>query len=141
MHELPYEVTAETLERCTFNRIPREDFQKAVRSDSEIASKAARVLAREYREAFLDARRLALSGSAAGRIAGLLLDLAATTASGTLEVHFAVTITHEDLANMVGTSRETVTRLLNKFVHEQLIARQGSTLVILDRDQLSHLAK
>jgi CRP/FNR family transcriptional regulator len=40
-------------------------------------------------------------------------------------------LTHEELANMAGTSRETVTRLLNQFERDDLIARKGASIVIL----------
>jgi CRP/FNR family transcriptional regulator len=139
--ELPYEVTAETTEPCAVTRICRKDFLELVQSDSEIGSKVAQVLAREYRETFLDARRMALSRSAAGRLAQLLLDLAMTTAKGQLKVRYTVALTHEDLANMAGTSRETATRLINRLERDQVISRRGSALVILRRDRLSHLTR
>ena len=39
-------------------------------------------------------------------------------------------LTHEEIANMAGTSRETVTRLLNQFRRDQWIAIKGSSLTI-----------
>ncbi len=98
------------------------------------------MLANQYRELFLDTRRLALSGSASGRLARLLLDWAAPATGGKLPVRFTLLFTHEELANMAGTSRETVTRLLNQFARNRIIEREGVSLVILDPGRLDRLA-
>jgi CRP/FNR family transcriptional regulator len=48
-------------------------------------------------------------------------------------------LTHEEIANMAGTSRETVTRLLNQFRRDQWITIKGTSLTILKPDQLERL--
>lgn len=141
LNELPYEVTAETLEPTVLKSVRRADFLEFLRTQGEIGTKTAQVLAKEYREVFLDARRLALSGSASGRLARLLLEWAAAAACGKPELRFTMALTHEELASMAGTSRETVTRLLNRYERESLIARHGSSLVILSPDRLDLLAE
>jgi transposase len=45
-------------------------------------------------------------------------------------------LTHEEIANMAGTSRETVTRLLNQFRRDQWITIKGASLTIVKPDQL-----
>ena len=45
-------------------------------------------------------------------------------------------LTHEEIAQMIGTSRETVTRLFADFKKKQLIQRNGSTLIIRNRPLL-----
>jgi CRP/FNR family transcriptional regulator len=139
--QVPYEVTAETLEPTVLKSIRRIDFLEFLEAYGEIGGKTAQVLAKEYREIFLDARRLALSGSASGRLARLLLDWAATAACGKPELRFTMALTHEELANMAGTSRETVTRLLNQFERDKLIARHGASLLILSPDKLDQFAE
>jgi CRP/FNR family transcriptional regulator, cyclic AMP receptor protein len=141
LNNLPYEVTAETLEPTVLKSVRRADFLEFLKVYGEIGTKTAQVLAKEYREVFLDARRLALSGSASGRLARLLLDWAATATCGKSELRFTMALTHEELASMAGTSRETVTRLLNQFERDHLIRRHGSSLVILSPDQLNHLTE
>lgn len=131
LNDLPYEVTAETLEPCQIRSVRRRDFLEFLSHYGDVSRHAAQVIAREYHEVFLDARRLALSGSAAGRLAQLLLDWARTSSCGKPELRFTMALTHEELANMAGTSRETVTRLLNQFERDELIARHGSAIVIL----------
>jgi CRP/FNR family transcriptional regulator len=47
--------------------------------------------------------------------------------------------THEEIGQMIGTSRETVTRLLAGFKKQHLIEQSGSTLVIPNRVALESL--
>ncbi len=141
LNDLPYEVTAQTLEPSQLMGVRRGDLLWLLETYPEVGCKAAQVLANQYRELFLDTRRLALSGSASGRLARLLLDYAAAAADGEFPPHFAMVFTHEELANMAGTSRETVTRVLNHFERNRLVERQGASLVILDPSRLDKLAK
>ena len=48
-------------------------------------------------------------------------------------------LTHEEIANMAGTSRETVTRLLNQFRRDQWITIKGTSMTIVKPDQLERL--
>lgn len=140
LNGLRYEVTAETLEPTILKSVRRDDFMEFLHSYVEVGEKTSQALAKEYREVFLDARRLALSGSASGLLARLLLDWAATTNCGKPELRFTMALTHEELANMAGTARETVTRLLNQFERDGVIARHGASLVILSPGKLEELA-
>ncbi|HUB18133.1 MAG TPA: Crp/Fnr family transcriptional regulator [Acidobacteriaceae bacterium] len=139
LNDQPCEVTAETLEPCQVRSVRRRDFLEFLGQFGEVSRQAAQVIAREYHEVFLDARRLALAGSAAGRLAQLLLDWANTSACGKPGLRFTMALTHEELANMAGTSRETVTRLLNQFERDELIARHGSTIVILRPTEMERM--
>jgi CRP/FNR family cyclic AMP-dependent transcriptional regulator len=137
----PYEVTAETLQPTQIKRIHRADFLAFLAAQGEGSLHAARALSDDYRSAFFDARRLALSSSAAGRLAGVLLDWGKTAAScGKLEMRFTMALTHEELASMIGSSRETVTRLLTRFRKEQLIEMHGSSIHLIAPKLLEHLA-
>ncbi len=139
LNDLPYEVTAETLEPCQVRSVRRRDFMEFLSRFGHVSRQAAQVIAHEYHEVFLDARRLALSGSAAGRLAQLLLDWARTSSCGRPEMRFTMALTHEELANMAGTSRETVTRLLNQFERDDLISRHGATISILQPAELERI--
>lgn len=132
LSDQPYEVTAETLEPCELKSIQRKEFLAILDSHGQIGKHSAHSLAREYNDAFLDARRLSLSGSATARVAQLLLDWARSSDCGTNQLRFTMALTHEELANMAGTSRETVTRLLNQFERDGVIERRGSTILILE---------
>lgn len=135
-----YEMTAETLGPTILKSIRRRDFLEFLQTYVEVGKKVSQVLAKEYREMFLHARRLALSGSASGRLARLLLDWAAAASSDQPAIRLTMTLTHEEIANMAGTSRETVTRLLNQYERDGLIERHGTSIAIPHLDQLYVLA-
>lgn len=137
----PYEVTAETLQPVTLKAIRREDFIAFLEEHGEGSLHAAKALSDDYKAAFFDARRLARSGSAGGKLAGLLLEWGKTAAlCGKSEMRFNIALTHEELANILGTSRETVTRMLSRFKRERLIQVRGSSILILVPALLEQLA-
>ncbi|MGH9559892.1 MAG: helix-turn-helix domain-containing protein, partial [Terracidiphilus sp.] len=59
--------------------------------------------------------------------------------NGKPEIRFTMALTHEEIANMAGTSRETVTRLLNQFRRDQWITIKGTSLTIVKPEQLEKL--
>ena len=141
LNDSPYEVTAETLEPTTLKRVSRTDFLDFFRSYSEVSQKTTQLLARQYRDVFMDARRLARSGLAHARLARVLLEWPQRSAGRRLEPGVAVSLTHEALGDMAGISRETVTRLLSQFEREKLIERRGRSVIVLDPDKLEVLAE
>jgi CRP/FNR family cyclic AMP-dependent transcriptional regulator len=136
-----YEVTAETIEPTQIKSIRRDDFLLFLEKHGEGSLHAAKALSEDYKAAFFDARRLALSSSAAGRLAGVLLDWGKTAAScGKYEMRFTMALTHEELANLVGSSRETITRMLTRFKKENLIQMRGSSILITAPELLERLS-
>jgi CRP/FNR family transcriptional regulator, cyclic AMP receptor protein len=135
-----FEVTAETIEPVQVKKIRRDDILAFFERHGEASMHAAKSLSAEYKSAFVDARRLALSSSAAGRLAGVLLDWGRAASCGKPEMRFTMALTHEDLASLAGTSRETVTRTLGRFKLEKLIEIHGSSLHILSPDRLAQLS-
>jgi CRP/FNR family transcriptional regulator, cyclic AMP receptor protein len=136
---VPHEVTAETIEPCQVKTIRKQEFLDFLGRHGIASMHAAQSLSGEYMTVFHDAKRLALSGSAAGRLARLLLDWGRSASNGKQEIRFTMALTHEEIANMAGTSRETVTRLLNQFRRDQLITIKGSSLTIVKPEQLELL--
>ncbi len=137
----PYEVSAETATSVRIKNIRREDFMAFLKRHGEGSLHAAKSLAEEYKAAFFDARRLALSGSAAGRLAGVLLDWGKSSAAcgQHQQMRFTMALTHEELASLVGSSRETITRMLGRFRKERLIEVHGASIIILSPDGLEQL--
>jgi len=130
----PYEVTAEALEPIQASFIGREAFLQFLRENGEAALRVAQILSNIYRATYQEVRYLGLSGSAAGKLARFLLDLAEThgaAENGT--VRATMTLTHEEIAEMIGASRETVTRLFADFKRRELLEVHGSALVIKDK--------
>ncbi|ADW69448.1 Crp/Fnr family transcriptional regulator [Granulicella tundricola] len=137
----PYEVSAETVEPTQVKHIQRDAFLKFIDRFGEGSLHVAKALSADYKTAFFDARRLALSGSAAGRLAGVLLDWGKSAGScGKFEMRFTMALTHEELANLVGTSRETITRTLTRFKKESLIQIKGSSILITAPELLEKIA-
>jgi CRP/FNR family transcriptional regulator len=134
-----HEVTAEAIEPCQVKAIRKQEFVDFLGRHGIASMHAAHSLSAEYLTVFHDARRLALSSSAAGRLARLLLDWGRSAATSKTELRFTMALTHEEIANMAGTSRETVTRLLNQFRRDQWITIQGSSMLISKPDQLERL--
>ncbi len=134
-----HEVTAEVLEPCQVKTVRKQEFVEFLGRHGIASMHAAQSLSSEYLTVFQDAKRLALSGSAAGRLARLLLDWGRKAADGRAEIKFTMAFTHEEVANMAGTSRETVTRLLNQFRRDQWITIKGTSLTIQKPEQLERL--
>jgi CRP/FNR family transcriptional regulator, cyclic AMP receptor protein len=134
-----HEVTAEAIEPCQVKTIRKQEFVDFLGRHGIASMHAAQSMSSEYLTVFQDAKRLALSGSAAGRLARLLLDWGRAAADGRTEIKFTMALTHEEVANMAGTSRETVTRLLNQFRRDQWISIKGTSLTIVKPEQLERL--
>lgn len=135
----PYQVTAETLEPCQLKFVKAEDFLQFLQKDADVCFRVAQQLSEEYNQACREIGSLGLSHSAAERLASLLLDWASTDGSAARQP-VRLTLTHEEMAQMIGTSRETVTRLLGKFKQRQLIQLRGSSLLVRNPDGLAAMA-
>jgi len=140
LNDLPHEVTAETLGPCTFKQIGRRLFLEFLGTYAEAAHIAALTLARECREIFVGTRRLALSSSAAARIAQVLIGFMPLNSKAGQTPSFPMTLTHAELASLAGTSRETVARMLNQLERDGIIIRDNTTLTILKPSQLEQIA-
>jgi CRP/FNR family transcriptional regulator len=135
-----YEVTAETVQPTEIKSIRRDEFLAFLKKHGDASLHAAKALSEEYKAAFFDARRLALSGSTAGRLAAVLLDWGRAESCGKSEMRFTMALTHEELANLVGCSRETMTRMLGRFKREKLIQIHGVSILILSPEKLERIS-
>src|SRR6185369_198276 len=85
-------------------------------------------------------RSLVLSHSAAEKLAHLLLEWMAENGkdvdNGT---RIQLLMTHEDISQLIGTSRETVTRLLKEFREKRILSIKGASLTVHDRAALEAL--
>jgi CRP/FNR family cyclic AMP-dependent transcriptional regulator len=140
-----YRVTAETLAPCTIKSIPRVDFVRFMETHADVSRITALAIVREYNSALLTARRLALSTSAAGKLASALLDWARmgdldnSPARSNLPISFLMQLTHEELGSMAGLSRETVSRLLTRFRREGLINQNHDCMTLNEPAKLETL--
>lgn len=137
----PYEVTAETVEPCRLKTIRRQALLDFLDRNPDASMRAARTVAQEYKAAFSEVRRLALPATASGRVAGLLLEWSREQGpSGAPKGRCMMTLTHEEIASMTATTRETVTRVLGQLKRDQLISIRGAALTVLQPQELERLA-
>jgi CRP/FNR family transcriptional regulator, cyclic AMP receptor protein len=124
----PYELTAEAMEPSQANFIRRADFLEFLRTHGDAALKVAVMLSEIYYATYQEVRYIGLSGSASEKLARFLLDSSEKAARYD---KFATPFTHEEIAERLGTTRETITRLLNSFKREKLIDVRGASFTIL----------
>jgi CRP/FNR family transcriptional regulator len=129
----PYELTADVIEPTQANFITRQDFLNFLREYGEVGLRVAQQLGESYHSAVAEMRTIGLSHSVAEKLARFLLDLLTDHDNGKAEIKVTLTLTHEEIAQMIGTSRETVTRLFGEFKKKQLLQVKGSTLIIKDK--------
>ena len=135
----PYEVTAETLEPCQASFVGRADFMRLLSAHAAASMRAAEQLGRNYSAALEQVRMLGLSHSAAAKFARFLLE--AGEGRGAREDRLKLALTHEEIGQLIGASRETVTRLFSEFKQENLIRVEGATLLLNDRAALEARAR
>ncbi|MGA9979049.1 MAG: Crp/Fnr family transcriptional regulator [Candidatus Sulfotelmatobacter sp.] len=136
----PYEVTAQTIDPCQVNFIKRDDFLKFLKDDVGVCFKVAEQLGEKYHNACKEVRLLGLSRSAAEKLAILLLEWNSRNGDAKPEPRLTLRLTHEEIAQMIGTSRETVTRLFADLKKQQIVQTKGSTLVIRNTEALRDMA-
>jgi CRP/FNR family transcriptional regulator len=138
----PYEVTAETVGPCHVNFVEREALLRLMEKNGEMGVHAAQALSIEFQSMYRDIHELVLARSSAGKLARLLLSWSTGREKeiASSEVRIRTIMTHEEMAQMIGASRETVTRLLSDLKKKEFIRLEGATLVIRNRIALEAMA-
>ncbi len=132
-----YELTAKAATSCQLDFIARPDLMTLLQNEGELGVRSALWLSREFQGACRDIHDLVLSRSSSGKLARLLLaSCPALPLPGRKEFPLTATMTHEEMAQRIGTSRETVTRWLTEMRKKRVIRWHGDTLVIRDRSAL-----
>jgi CRP/FNR family cyclic AMP-dependent transcriptional regulator len=140
----PYEVTAEMMEPGQANFIARDALLQFLRDHGEVALRVAEQLSRNYYTAYEEIRTLGLSSSPSEKFAKLLLSWSpdrgkANEGKANEPAHVKMTLTHEEIGEMIGTTRETVSRLFSDFKKKQLLQTKGSTLIIRNKPALEKM--
>jgi CRP/FNR family transcriptional regulator, cyclic AMP receptor protein len=135
----PYELTAETLQPCQLDFVKRDDFLKFLQNHSDACLNAAQHLSQNCQSAYEMIRSLGLSHSVSEKLARLLLEWAEDGDPTKDGIRIKVSLTHEEIAQLIGTSRETVTRVLSEFRDKKLANLHGSTLLIQNKEALERL--
>ncbi|MGA2415921.1 MAG: Crp/Fnr family transcriptional regulator [Candidatus Sulfotelmatobacter sp.] len=135
----PYEVTAEMIEPGQANFITRGALLHFLREHGEVAVRVAEQLSRNYYTAYEEIRTLGLTNSPAEKLAKLLLGWCKGANGNGDALQVKLTLTHEEIAEMIGTSRETVSRLFSDFKKRQLVQLKGATLQVLNKAGLEKI--
>ncbi len=138
-----YEATAEALEPIQANFVPRDAFLQFLREHGEAALRVAEILSDICHATYQEVRYLGLAASAAEKLARFVLDrVEEHDPSGSQTngpIRATLTLTHEEIAEMIGASRETVTRVFGDFKRKHFVEVHGSTLIVTDKSGLQKL--
>jgi len=137
----PCEMTAETLYSAKIAPIARLDFLNFLVRNPEVYPTVIEELSLQLNMAHEQLRTVGLASNAPEKLARLLLEWSEngqTTESGT---RFRFSLTHEEIGEFIGASRETVTRTLTTFKLRRLVAMNGSTLTIPNLSALQNYAR
>lgn len=139
----PYEATIETLEPSQANFISQVDFVQFVQEHPDVGMKVAKQLTHNCKCAYGEIRSIGLSNSVPEKIAKLVLKWSEHPLEfprrQSHEIAIRVTLTQEEIAQFVGTSRETVSRVLSEFRRKGWLRIKGATWTILNKHALEHL--
>jgi CRP/FNR family transcriptional regulator/CRP/FNR family cyclic AMP-dependent transcriptional regulator len=126
----PRSATVISMEKTEMMLLRRKDFLNLWESNKEILSRVLSVISGRLRHANAQIRSLALV-DVMGRIARLFLDLAEKEGRKLLDGSIVFRRpTHQEIASMVGTSRETVSRMIGDLAREGYIKISGKDIII-----------
>jgi CRP/FNR family cyclic AMP-dependent transcriptional regulator len=126
----PHFASVETLEACEVLVIPRKTLLECIEHNAHAAMSLLRTVMQRLEEAHSKMAMLALMG-VYGRVARVLLDLCHD-----VEGELLVEEGTEEIAAMVGASREMVSRVLKEMISKGMVRRTKRKLIVLDRSQL-----
>ena len=135
----PYEATAEIQEPSEISFLRQGDLLRLMRLHCELALWVTQHISADYASTCREIRDLILSDSASEKLARLLVGWLDQNTEARNPSQMKLALTHEEIGQMIGTSRETVSRLFAGFKKQRLIQQCGSTLVIPNRVALESL--
>jgi len=139
----PYEATVETLETSQANFISQAEFLRFIQEHPDVGLRVARQLTHNCKCAYGEIRSLGLSNSVPEKLAKLILQWAQHplefASKKPQETAIRVTLTQEEIAQLTGTSRETVSRVLGGFRKKGWLRVKGATWTIVNRQALENL--
>jgi CRP/FNR family transcriptional regulator, cyclic AMP receptor protein len=138
--EKPYELTAQTMQPCQMNFVSAADFIRFLKAHNDASLRAAQQISRDCQDAFTSVRSFGLSTSISARVAKFLLASAAGSKVTNGQIRVKLDLTHEEIGQLMGTSRESITRTLSDFRNRCIAELQGSTLVLHNKAALELLA-
>ena len=137
----PYEVSIEALESCQLKVIRGDRFLNFLRNDRAACLAVLKCLSNDLRKAHECVRLLGLSHSVTGKLANLLLRWCMRDDQQPKNgIRLRFPLTQRELAQMLGTNRETAGRALRSLEQKRIIQYHGSSLIIQDEHALRLLS-
>jgi CRP/FNR family transcriptional regulator len=134
LRNAPYNTTVRIIESGRTDFIKRKQLVELIETNQPTAQAVVQMLSREVAELTDRARSLLLSQTTNARLAKLLLEWSEHAPL------IPKSFTHEEIAHMICSSRETVTRLLASLNRRQIIHVKSDGILISDRATLRNIA-
>ena len=125
-----FQATAQTVEPCHVSFVRRDEFLRFLSEHPQASLEAARQLSASYQEACEQLRAIGLCDSARKRVARFVLEWVEGCETRAEGIRAALTLTHEEIGQLIGTSRETITRALGDFKSRKWIEVKGTSLLV-----------
>jgi len=137
----PYECSAIAAERSVVAIVPRETFMRFVRFYPEACVRMTVALSEQYRASQREERFLAFGGTSTARLIHLLLGWSAERGDVLADgVRIPSHFTQTELAQSIGSTRETVTRILGDLDRRGIMERTPDEIVIRSAEEMVRLA-
>lgn len=127
---MPYEISAETIEPSQVSFVRGADFLALLENHPDACLRAARQVSAKYHDAQREVRNFGLAHTTSEKLARLILGWAAGGQKTSRGVRIEVLLTHEEIGQMLGATRETVTRLLGIWKRDHIIDVNGANVYL-----------
>lgn len=140
LEDAPRSTSAETLDDAVICVIPRKEFDHYLAMHPTVMFKLTKLIGLRLKKIQSRVEDLVFRDVPA-RLAHLLAELSKTEGvADTQGIRLKVKLTHQEMANLIGCSRETVSTIIGQFRDQGLIQMDGRTITLLKPDTLSRLA-
>ncbi|MEK7760270.1 MAG: Crp/Fnr family transcriptional regulator [Nitrospirota bacterium] len=139
LEDAPRSTSAETLDDAVICVIPRKDFDQYLAMHPTVMFKLTKLIGLRLKKIQSRVEDLVFRDVPA-RLAHLLSELGKTEGIADKQgIRLKVKLTHQEMANLIGCSRETVSTTMGQFRDDGLIQMDGRTITILKPEGLSRL--
>jgi len=134
----PHDLTAESLERAELKFIRKDDLLNFLSRNGDVSLRLAQKLSEELYEAYRGVRDMALKRSYE-RLVELLLRFCQTHGEATPDgIRLRMDLSQEELAEMIGASRRSLTRALTRLKHLGVIECRRRSIIVCDKVALEN---
>jgi len=132
----PFPATSEVLEDSVIGIIRNQDIDRLIKNYPDLAVRLLKIMSKKLRMAQIQIRDLALKDTY-GRMVGMLLKLGNEYGEKCEQgLRITIPLGRQELANMIGTSRETVTRILSDFKKSKVIELDKQEIIITNEKKM-----